>query len=124
MPGARNYFCSIEVTLDCINGKWKPTIVYRLKGGALRFTALRRQVPGASRKVFTEQLRQLQADGLVERIELDDEVPRGVSYGLTPVAQALLPALQLLHDWGIAHARRHRLHLRLLDEQADNEDVP
>lgn len=121
---ARNYFCSIEVALDCIRGKWKPTIVYRLKGGALRFTELRRLVPGASRKVLTEQLRQLEADGLVQRIALDDEVPRGVSYRLAPTGQALLPALQLLHDWGTAHAGRHHLHLHLLDERADNKDVP
>ncbi|AVR96779.1 winged helix-turn-helix transcriptional regulator [Pseudoduganella armeniaca] len=124
MPDARNYFCSIEVALDCISGKWKPAIVYRLKGGALRFTELHRQVPQASRKVLTEQLRQLEADGLVVRIALDDEVPRGVCYDLTAVAQGLLPALRLLHDWGIAHAQRQHLHLRLLDERADNEDAP
>jgi DNA-binding HxlR family transcriptional regulator len=109
----KDYFCSIEVAVDCISGKWKPTIVYYLKGGPLRFTELLRQIPRASRKVLAAQLRELEADGLVDRRPLEDEVPKGVEYSLTEAARTLLPVLQALHEWGVDHARRHQIDLHL-----------
>lgn len=113
---SKDYFCSIEVAVDCISGKWKPTILYYLKGGPLRFTELLRLIPRASRKVLTAQLRELEADGLVDRTPLDDEVPKGVAYSLTGTARTLLPVLQSLHEWGVDHARRHKIDLRLPDQ--------
>ena len=112
----KDYFCSIEVAVDCISGKWKPTILYYLKGGPLRFTELVRLIPRASRKVLTAQLRELEADGLVVRKPLDDEVPKGVEYSLTATSRTLLPVLQSLHEWGVEHARRNGIDLQLLDQ--------
>ncbi len=112
----KDYFCSIEVAVDCISGKWKPTILYYLKGGPLRFTELVRLIPRASRKVLTTQLRELEADGLVDRKPLDDEVPKGVEYSLTETARTLLPVLQSLHEWGVEHARRNGIDLQLFDQ--------
>jgi DNA-binding HxlR family transcriptional regulator len=107
------YFCTIEVALDCIGGKWKPSIMYHLKGGPLRFTELLRRVPQASRKVLTEQLRQLQQSGLIQRSELPDEVPKGTLYALTEEAMALSPILQSLHEWGRAYATRRGIELAI-----------
>jgi DNA-binding HxlR family transcriptional regulator len=111
----RDYFCSIEVAVDCISGKWKPTILYYLKGGLLRFTELVRLIPRASRKVPTAQLRELGADGLVDRKPLDDEAPKGVEYSLMASARMLLPILQSLHEWGVDHALRNGIDLQLLE---------
>jgi DNA-binding HxlR family transcriptional regulator len=112
----KDYFCSIEVAVDCISGKWKPAIVYHLKGGPLRFTELLRLIPRASRKVLAAQLRELEADGLVDRKALEDEVPKGVEYSLTDTSRTLLPVLQALHEWGVDHARRHRINLYLSEQ--------
>lgn len=112
----KDYFCSIEVAVDCISGKWKPTIVYYLKGGPLRFTELLRLIPRASRKVLAAQLRELEADGLVDRRPLDDAVPKGVEYSLTAASRTLLPILQALHEWGVDHARRNGIDLRLPEQ--------
>lgn len=112
----QDYFCSIEVAVDCISGKWKPTIIYYLKNGPLRFTDVVRLIPRASRKVLTAQLRELEADGLVHREALDDEVPKGVEYSLTEASRTLLPVLQSLHEWGVGHARRNGIDLRLPEQ--------
>jgi DNA-binding HxlR family transcriptional regulator len=110
------------VAVDCISGKWKPTLIYHLKRGPLRFTELRKLVPRAAPKVITEQLRQLEADGLVARHPLADEIPKGVAYSLAPAALTLLPILQSLHEWGVAHARTHHIHLHLPDHQGESRD--
>lgn len=109
----KEYFCSIEVAVDCIAGKWKPTILFQLKAGPLRFTELTRLIPRASKKVLGEQLRQLADDGLVRRVVLDQEVPKGVEYGLTDAARELTMVLQVLHVWGVQHARRNNIALTL-----------
>lgn len=109
----KEYFCSIEVAVDCIAGKWKPAILFHLKDGPLRFTELTRLIPRASKKVLGEQLRQLAGDGLVRRVILDREVPTGVEYGLTEAARELTSVLQVLHIWGVQHARRNNIDLTL-----------
>ena len=68
------------------------------------------------RKVLTAQLRELEADGLVDRKALDDEVPKGVEYSLTEASRTLLPVLQSLHEWGIDHARRNGIDLCLPEQ--------
>lgn len=109
----KRYFCSIEVAVDCIGGKWKPTILYYLKQGALRFTELCKLVPRASKKVLAAQLRQLEADGLVKRRELEHEVPKGVEYSLTEASFELSSIMEQLHEWGVMQARRKHIKLEL-----------
>ncbi len=59
--------CPVRATINVIEGKWKPIIVNALKQGTLRFGQLRRHVPEATRKVLTEQLRELEEDGIIAR---------------------------------------------------------
>src|SRR5215469_16999256 len=59
--------CPVKVTAEVISGKWKPLILFSLKGGALRYGELRRQVPGPTHKVLTQQLRQLERDKIIRR---------------------------------------------------------
>ena len=95
----KRYHCATELAVDLIGGKWKPVILAHLKEGAHRYGELRRRMPGVSEKMLTQQLRELAADGVVRREELDGSVPH-VEYHLTEVGEELRPALTALFEWG------------------------
>lgn len=100
------YGCSVESTLAVIGGRWKPVILFKLlEEGVLRFGALRREIPGATQKMMTNQLRELERDGVVHR-EVYPEVPPKVEYSLTEYGRTLEPVLLAMRDWGAAHASR------------------
>jgi DNA-binding HxlR family transcriptional regulator len=89
--------------MEVISGKWKVLILWELHTRDRRFGELRKSVPGVSDKVLVEQLRQLEADGVVRR-ELDDAVsPPRVGYSLTDMGVALFEALAPLGAWGREH---------------------
>lgn len=101
--GGRKYRCFFELTLLVIGGKWKPNILYHLgEAGVLRFSELRRSMSGITERMLTRQLRELEADGIVQR-QVYREVPPRVEYSLTPMGQGLTPILYQLRDWGSAY---------------------
>jgi DNA-binding HxlR family transcriptional regulator len=88
--------------LAIIDGRWQLVILFHLFGGkVLRFSELERAIAGVSQKMLTQQLRQLERDGVVERI-VYAEVPPRVEYRLTDWGQSLCPALDALLSWGLA----------------------
>ena len=89
----------VEHALHAIAGKWKPRILWELLEGTRRFAELQRAIPEVSAKVLTEQLRELEADGLLVR-EVFAEVPPRVEYTLTELGRALDSVLAALCDWG------------------------
>ncbi len=92
--------CEIEVTLKMIGGKCKPLILYILaEEGPKRFTELMGQITQISQKTLTNQLRELQTDGLINR-EAFAEIPPRVQYSITPKGATLLPILELMCAWG------------------------
>jgi DNA-binding HxlR family transcriptional regulator len=97
--------CPVSIALRAIGGKWKPLLLRELKTGAHRFGELRRRVPEASHKVMTEQLRQLETAGIVERKIVHGAVP-GVEYRLTEYGRTLRPILTDLSKWGETHRTR------------------
>jgi DNA-binding HxlR family transcriptional regulator len=97
--------CPVSVALRAIGGKWKPLLLRELKTGAHRFGELRRRVPEASHKVMTEQLRQLEAAGIVERKVIHGTIP-GMEYRLTEYGRTLRPILTDLSKWGETHRAR------------------
>ena len=97
---------AIELTMKLVGGKWKCLILYHLGGGARRTRDLLERLGGISPKVLTEQLRQLEADGLVAR-EVFAEVPTRVEYRLSEEGKTFLPALYTLCDWGKAYGLCH-----------------
>ena len=97
---------AIELTMKLVGGKWKCLILYHLGGGARRTRDLLERLGGISPKVLTEQLRQLEADGLVA-CEVFAEVPPRVEYRLSEEGKTFLPALYTLCDWGKAYGLRH-----------------
>lgn len=97
--------CNVSAALDVIGGKWKPLILWVLKQSPHRFSELRRKVPAASQKVMTEQLRQLERCGIVERRTLPG--PRvHTEYRLSAYGVTLRPALVALAEWGARHRKR------------------
>ena len=99
-----NSGCPVEGALEQIAGKWKGLVIYHLMDGTLRFNELSRRVGSVTQRSLTKQLRELEADGIVER-EVFAVVPPRVEYSLTPKGRALTPVITALHAWGTAHPR-------------------
>lgn len=100
--------CPVEVTLSVIGGKWKVVILYHLsQKGTHRFAELRRQIPGVSERMLTQQLRELEQDGVVYR-EVYPEVPPKVEYSLTKYGNTLRPICELMCKWGKKHMESKR----------------
>lgn len=97
--------CPVEGTLQLIGGKWKGVVLFHLLGGTMRFNALRRQLPNCTQRMLTNQLRELEAGGLVHR-EIYPEVPPKVEYSLTPRGRTLEPVIMALKMWGEANLMR------------------
>ncbi|ALA19501.1 MULTISPECIES: helix-turn-helix domain-containing protein [unclassified Chelatococcus] len=94
------FTCGLDVTLRVIAGKWKPLILYFLaQRGPTRYGELRRAVRDVSDKVLIQQLKELEADGLVKRTDYK-EVPPRVDYSLSPLGVSLAEALVPLCTWG------------------------
>ena len=91
--------CPVRRTMKFIGGKWKPIILFYLKEGTKRSAELSRRIPEASSKVLTEQLRELERDGVIRR-KIHATVPPKVEYSLTELGDSLRPVLQALCDWG------------------------
>lgn len=100
-----------ERTLKVIGGRWKVFVLWFLFEGPRRLSELRRAIPGISQKVLVQQLREMEAHGIVDR-EVFAEVPPRVVYSLTKLGRSLQPLTRALCDWG----RRHRSELDGLDE--------
>jgi DNA-binding HxlR family transcriptional regulator len=94
--------CVVEATLSLIDGKWKGVVLHHLLSGTRRFSELRRKVPNCTQRMLTNQLRELEADGLIHR-EVFPQVPPRVEYSLTERGRSLEPVLKALKDWGDAH---------------------
>lgn len=91
--------CPVETTLTLISSKWKVLILRDLLGGTKRFGQLKKSLNGVTQKVLTEQLRQMEMDGLVFRAVYPEVSPR-VEYTLTELGLTLKPILDDLWDWG------------------------
>lgn len=102
---AVQFRCDVEATLSIIGGKWKLMLVWFLQDEPRRFSECRRRFPEISQKVLTQQLRELEADGVVHR-EVFREVPPRVEYSLTPFGGSLAPVLTALDDWGRHNGKR------------------
>ena len=94
----------VEATLQLIGGKYKALILWNLSEGKLRFSELRRQISGATPKMLTQQLRELEAQDLIHR-EVYPIVPPKVEYSLTETGKSLMPILIAMRDWGCAYLR-------------------
>ncbi|GHO84069.1 winged helix-turn-helix transcriptional regulator [Dictyobacter formicarum] len=95
----RNYHCLMEATADVIGGKWKTLILYYLLETPRRFNELKRLLPDVSQRILTQQLRELEHDGIIHR-EIYKEIPPRVEYSLTDVGTSLKQIILLMLAWG------------------------
>jgi len=94
----------VEQAFKMLEGRWKLMILFHLFGGKmLRFSELERAIPAISQKMLIQQLRQMEQDGIVQRV-VHHQVPPKVEYGLTVWGQTLCPALDALLQWAAARA--------------------
>jgi DNA-binding HxlR family transcriptional regulator len=92
-------YCPVEATLDLIGNKWKILILRELFVGKRRFGELYKAIAGITQKMLTQQLREMERDGILNR-KLFAEVPPRVEYSLTRYGRSLKPILNAMHHWG------------------------
>jgi DNA-binding HxlR family transcriptional regulator len=100
------FYCPVKLTADVIGGKWKPLILFYLESGTKRFGELRKQIPGLTKKMLTQHLRELERDQVVHR-KVYAVVPPKVEYSLTRHGESLKPILKLMSAWGTKHRARY-----------------
>lgn len=103
--GDQRFKDSVESTLKVIGGKWKPLILCNLSDGAKRFGELKRDMPDITQKMLTQQLRELEQDGIIHR-EVYTQVPPKVEYSLTEYGQSTRELLDVMAKWGSRHMER------------------
>lgn len=89
----------VELALHAIGGKWKMPILWRLNQRVWRYAELHRDLKRVSHKMLTQQLRELEAAGLVSRT-VHPVIPPHVDYAITPLGTTALPAIEALREWG------------------------
>ena len=94
-----NKNCPVSLTIQFIGGKYKALLLWHLSDRTLRFGELHRLVPEATPKMLTQQLRELEGDGLILRT-VYPVVPPKVEYSLTADGRSLFPILNAMYDWG------------------------
>lgn len=98
--GNKEYYCCVELTLQIVGGKWKPIILWHLGNeGTKRFGELKKLIPNVTQKMLTQQLRELEGDGIINR-KVYPQVPPKVEYSLTLLGQSIMPVLEKLCQWG------------------------
>lgn len=99
--------CPVTATLQLIGGKWKPIIMYCLRLETRRFGEIAARIPTISRKVLTEQLKELEEDNLIVRNHFK-EIPPRVEYSLTALGKSMEPVFLEIEKWGVENILNKR----------------
>lgn len=99
------FSCPFELTIELIGGKWKGLILWHLHDKkVLRNGEMLRLIPRITQKMLTQQLREMEENGLIKRV-IYEQIPPKVEYSLTPHGEGIRPILEMMIDWGAAYAR-------------------
>ncbi len=110
--------CPILSTIHFVSGRWKLMILWRIREHVGRFGELMRSIPGISKKMLNQQLKELERDGFINR-KIYAEMPPRVEYSLTELGRSFLPVLEHIKSWG--EQRNITEHyLNLLETQEEN----
>jgi len=97
--------CPFELTIELIGGKWKGLILWHLLDKkVLRNGEMLRLMPRITQKMLTQQLREMEENGLISRV-IYEQVPPKVEYSLTSHGEALRPILDQMIGWGMEYAQ-------------------
>jgi len=102
----KEYKCSVAVTLDIFNDRWKLAIIWNLLDGNKRFKELHESISEITQKTLTVKLKELEEKNIINR-EVFPEVPPKVVYSLTPAGEKLKPVLKEMYSWGISYVEEH-----------------
>lgn len=91
--------CPVTYCMSVIGGKWKPIILFLISKDVNRFGVLQRRIDGISKQMLTKQLRELEADGILERV-IYPEIPPRVEYFITKKGKSLFPIIKEMSEWG------------------------
>ncbi|MGY5391723.1 MULTISPECIES: winged helix-turn-helix transcriptional regulator [Acinetobacter] len=95
--------CAVEAAIGILDGKWKSIILWHLlTEHTLRFSEIRKRIPNVTQRMLTNQLRELEEDGIIHR-QVYPQVPPKVEYSLTPLGLSLREILMALKAWGDEH---------------------
>ncbi len=109
--------CPVETTARIVGGRWKAAVLEQLFQGTKRFSELKRAITGITQRTLSQQLRDLQSTGIIERTVYADTPPR-VVYAISPLGRSLRPLLETMCQWGKSHAAAMALRkLRASDRQ-------
>ncbi len=101
--GKPTELCPVEATARIVGGRWKAAVLEQLFQGAKRFSELKRAISGITQRTLSQQLRELQRTGIIERTVYPDTPPR-VVYTATPLGKSLRPLLEAMCRWGKSHS--------------------
>lgn len=99
--------CPVATTLRLIGNKWKIFVLQRLLDRPYGFGELRRSIEGISEKVLSENLKQLEADGIITRTVIPDTPPR-TEYALSETGESMRPIIMSMESWGLEYQRAVR----------------
>lgn len=98
----KNSDCPVTFCVSKIGGKWKPIIIYLIRKGGNRFGILQKGIDGITKQMLSKQLRELEADGILNR-KIFAEIPPRVEYSFTPYGERLFPIIDAMSEWGLAN---------------------
>lgn len=96
---AKTFQCPMELAMSIIGGKYKAVILWHLIDNTLRYNEIQKFIPKATPKMLSQQLKELEADGIINR-KMYPVVPPKTEYSLTELGKSLVPIIQSLEDWG------------------------
>lgn len=99
--------CPVAATIELIGGKWKPVILYCLRSDTRRFGEIAARIPSISRKVLTDQLKELETDKLIQRKHYK-EIPPRVEYSLSELGKSMAPVFAEMEKWGFENILNKR----------------
>ncbi|HRF38099.1 MAG TPA: helix-turn-helix domain-containing protein [Saprospiraceae bacterium] len=92
--------CPVTHCINLIGGKWKPVVIHLVRKDCNRFSLLQRAIPDISKQMLTQQLRELEEDGLIER-KIYAEIPPKVEYSISAYGKTLFPVIDAMSVWGL-----------------------
>jgi DNA-binding HxlR family transcriptional regulator len=97
--------CPVTFCMQKLGGKWKPIIIFLIRKGANRFGVLERGIDGITKQMLTKQLREMEADGILNR-KIYPEIPPRVEYSFTDFGESLFPIIDAMSSWGLEHMKK------------------